>query len=405
MGRLRSPGECDSFPRVEDSHLREPRDASDVLVRVRDYCIPKGISFKHLRSVNMLLMRNAKYAPPGRQRQVRHHLPARRRATHARSSASWARCSPVSPARTSSATCAGRRPALRPLRRLRRALLRATRRGELVPAIEDGDGPAGARPRDPAFHVPDWVTLPDFLDPHLAARNAATVDRPAVPRSRGAALLQRRRRLRRRPTPAPASRSCSRRAGRTRGSPPTAPTRSPGCEREQDGAGAAVRARRGARGARLASPSAITASWSRTSSRARPLNTFFAQRHPLLDPDPDAGRRRRVHRLGAAGPRRRRARRSRRSTRAARLQRPAHVQHHGRARTTTVALIDFEAAAPAARTPPADRRPPRLPRPADRRGLRRSTDYALACLRLALFLPTDHAARCSTAPRRPTWPR
>ncbi|GAB3839501.1 hypothetical protein GCM10029963_06830 [Micromonospora andamanensis] len=30
--------------------------------------------------------------------------------------------------------------------------------------------------RDPVFHLPSWVTLPDFLAPHLAARNATSTD-------------------------------------------------------------------------------------------------------------------------------------------------------------------------------------------------------------------------------------
>lgn len=48
-------------------------------------------------------------------------------------------------------------------------------RGTLVPAIEDDGGRLVPDRRDPTFHVPDWVTLPDFLAPHLAARNATTV--------------------------------------------------------------------------------------------------------------------------------------------------------------------------------------------------------------------------------------
>ncbi|MFF3851355.1 class III lanthionine synthetase LanKC [Streptomyces sp. NPDC002328] len=46
--------------------------------------------------------------------------------------------------------------------------------GTLVPAIEDGEGRLVPDRRDPAFHVPEWVTLPPFLEPELAARNATT---------------------------------------------------------------------------------------------------------------------------------------------------------------------------------------------------------------------------------------
>ncbi|MFD4632607.1 class III lanthionine synthetase LanKC [Streptomyces sp. NPDC058284] len=48
-------------------------------------------------------------------------------------------------------------------------------RGTLVPAIEDGEGRLVPDPRDPAFKVPAWVTLPAFLEPALKARNTSTV--------------------------------------------------------------------------------------------------------------------------------------------------------------------------------------------------------------------------------------
>lgn len=46
----------------------------------------------------------------------------------------------------------------------------------MVPAIEDDTGTLVPDRRDPVFHVPSWVTLPDFLGPHLAARNATSTD-------------------------------------------------------------------------------------------------------------------------------------------------------------------------------------------------------------------------------------
>ncbi|MEV7191393.1 class III lanthionine synthetase LanKC [Streptomyces sp. NPDC093510] len=48
-------------------------------------------------------------------------------------------------------------------------------KGTMVPAIEDGEGQLVPDPRDPAFKVPAWVTLPSFLEPQLAARNTTTV--------------------------------------------------------------------------------------------------------------------------------------------------------------------------------------------------------------------------------------
>ncbi|GAA1275226.1 class III lanthionine synthetase LanKC [Sphaerisporangium rubeum] len=47
---------------------------------------------------------------------------------------------------------------------------------EQVLAIEDPDGNLVPDRRGPSFSPPSWVTLPDFLAPHLAARNAVTLE-------------------------------------------------------------------------------------------------------------------------------------------------------------------------------------------------------------------------------------
>lgn len=46
--------------------------------------------------------------------------------------------------------------------------------GERVLAIEDGDGELVPDVRGATFSVPPWTTLPEFLQPHLDARNAVT---------------------------------------------------------------------------------------------------------------------------------------------------------------------------------------------------------------------------------------
>lgn len=43
-------------------------------------------------------------------------------------------------------------------------------------AIADGDGKLVPDRRGPMFQLPAWVTLPEFLKPHLEARNSVTVD-------------------------------------------------------------------------------------------------------------------------------------------------------------------------------------------------------------------------------------
>ncbi|MFJ2769864.1 class III lanthionine synthetase LanKC [Streptomyces sp. NPDC087300] len=48
-------------------------------------------------------------------------------------------------------------------------------KGTLVPAVENAEGQLVPDDRGPAFKVPEWVKLPDFLEPALAARNTTTV--------------------------------------------------------------------------------------------------------------------------------------------------------------------------------------------------------------------------------------
>ncbi|GAA3342349.1 class III lanthionine synthetase LanKC [Amorphoplanes nipponensis] len=47
--------------------------------------------------------------------------------------------------------------------------------GVVEPALADPSGRLVPDRRDPVFRTPDWVPLPRFLGPHLAARNATTV--------------------------------------------------------------------------------------------------------------------------------------------------------------------------------------------------------------------------------------
>ncbi|MFJ9550576.1 class III lanthionine synthetase LanKC [Streptomyces erythrochromogenes] len=47
--------------------------------------------------------------------------------------------------------------------------------GELVPAVETPDGRLVPDRRGPAFQPPEWLELPAFLEPHLRARSAVTL--------------------------------------------------------------------------------------------------------------------------------------------------------------------------------------------------------------------------------------
>lgn len=48
--------------------------------------------------------------------------------------------------------------------------------GQLVLAIADADGQLVPDRREPTFRLPEWVELPTFLEPHLAARSQIRVD-------------------------------------------------------------------------------------------------------------------------------------------------------------------------------------------------------------------------------------
>lgn len=149
-------------------------NADRVLDAVWDYCVPRGIDFKFLRSRSALLARISKYAPRGYSGKLVTIYPADDDACHAilrelgelldgepnpyiLSDLRWGN-GPlhVRYGAFTSRYCVG--PA-----------------GTVVPAIADATGRLVPDRRGPVFHVPDWVTLPDFLAPHLAARNSVSV--------------------------------------------------------------------------------------------------------------------------------------------------------------------------------------------------------------------------------------
>ncbi|MFD5335934.1 hypothetical protein ACFWJD_07980 [Streptomyces hawaiiensis] len=65
-------------------------------------------------------------------------------------------------------------------------------KGVLEPAIEKPDGTLVPDRRLPGFHVPEWVTLPEFLQPHAEARRAESLAGLPYTVRRPGALLQRR---------------------------------------------------------------------------------------------------------------------------------------------------------------------------------------------------------------------
>ncbi|MBO8196864.1 class III lanthionine synthetase LanKC [Streptomyces smyrnaeus] len=257
-------------------------------------------------------------------------------------------------------------------------------RGRLVPAVADAHGRLVPDRKDPAFRVPDGVELPAFLRPQLAARAAASVtDLPyrierALHFSNGGGVYG---------------------GTDTRdGSRVVLKEARPHAGLAADGADAVARLEREKAALdRLAGLPVVpeVRDWFELDGHrflvmeelaGQTLNSFFARRHPLLsaDPDPEAV-----------------AEYTEWALRTHRLVEQAVAAVHERGIVfndlhmfnimvapdeRSVALLDFEAAAPAADDPRQIVAHPGFIAPPDRS--RYDIDrYALACLRLALFIP------------------
>ncbi|MDR6975794.1 hypothetical protein J2X68_002482 [Streptomyces sp. 3330] len=257
-------------------------------------------------------------------------------------------------------------------------------RGSLVPAVRDGAGTLVPDRRAPSFQVPEWVTLPPFLEPHLAARNTTTVGElpyrieKALHFSNGGGVYA--------GTDTRDGRRVVLKEGR------------PHAGLAADGADAITRLEREKRALEAVAGTGVVPEvrdWFTLGDHrflvmdlveGRPLNSFFAERHPLLNPDPDpeavaayTAWAVRIH--GAVE----------RAVRAVHARgivfNDLHVFNIMVAPDEeSVYLIDFEAAAPVGENGRQVVAHPGFFAPPDRRGA--DVDrYALACLRLALFLP------------------
>ncbi|KPI27299.1 serine/threonine protein kinase [Actinobacteria bacterium OV320] len=257
-------------------------------------------------------------------------------------------------------------------------------RGSLVPAVRDGAGALVPDRRAPSFQVPEWVTLPPFLEPHLAARNTTTVGElpyrieKALHFSNGGGVYA--------GTDTRDGRKVVLKEGR------------PHAGLASDGADAITRLEREKRALEAVAGTGVVPEvrdWFTLGDHrflvmdlveGRPLNSFFAERHPLLSPDPDpravaayTAWAVRIHGAVERAVRKVHARGI--------VFNDLHVFNIMVAPDEeSVYLIDFEAAAPAGENGRQVVAHPGFFAPPDRRGP--DVDrYALACLRLALFLP------------------
>ncbi|MGR8010696.1 class III lanthionine synthetase LanKC [Streptomyces hypolithicus] len=358
-------------------------NAESILERVMDYCVERRAAFKFISSRYLLHTRNAKYADrsasgkfitvyPADDQQFGDiaadldALLAGEQGPYILSDLRWG-AGPVH-VRYGSFTqrnCYGDN-------------------GELCPAIENAEGQLVPDVRGPAFRVPDWVTPPAVLRPHLDARARTTVtEMPytierALHFSNGGGVYVGK-------------------DSRT-GERVVLKEARPHAGLAADGADAVARLERERAALEQLSGLACTPEVHDTFVlgdhhflvleyvEGQTLNNFFARRHPLIDPDPDA------ERLAAY---------TQWALRVYGLVEKAVEDIHARGVAfndlhlfnimvsedeESVVLLDFEAAArieDGARQVVAN---PAFVAPADRRGADIDR-YALACLRIALFLP------------------
>ncbi|MDG4809513.1 class III lanthionine synthetase LanKC [Micromonospora sp. WMMD1120] len=145
-------------------------NAERVLDAVWDYCVPRGLSFKFLIGPRTLLLRNSKYAARAASGKFITVYPR----DDAELELTCKELDELLAGETGPYVLSDLRYGNGPVY-VRYGGFAArychSADGQVVPAIEDDSGVLVPDRREPVFHVPSWVTLPDFLGPHLAARN------------------------------------------------------------------------------------------------------------------------------------------------------------------------------------------------------------------------------------------
>lgn len=149
-------------------------NATEILETVWDYCGHRHVAFKFLRNRIALLLANAKYADRGASGKFVTIYPS----CETELLRVLEELGPLLEGRAGPYILSDLRWGAGPLyvryggfseRRCPSAS------GEWELAIEDATGQLVPDRRGPTFQLPPWVELPDFLAPHLAARNGTTV--------------------------------------------------------------------------------------------------------------------------------------------------------------------------------------------------------------------------------------
>ncbi|GGV38112.1 serine/threonine protein kinase [Streptomyces longisporoflavus] len=149
-------------------------NADRIAAAVWDHCVPRSVPFKFIAGRPLLHLRNSKYAGRDGSGKFATIYPADEHQLHSLLSelgqtlAGFEGPYILTDLRWQEGPLYVRYGAF-----TRRMCV--DERGGLVPAIEDDRGRLVPDSRDPAFRVPEWVTLPPFLESQLAARNNTTV--------------------------------------------------------------------------------------------------------------------------------------------------------------------------------------------------------------------------------------
>ncbi|MEE1833229.1 class III lanthionine synthetase LanKC [Streptomyces sp. SP17KL33] len=358
-------------------------NADRVAAIVWDYCVPRRIPFKFVPGPHLLHLRNAKYAARDTSGKFVTVYPADEEQLHLVLRELGALLEGFEGPYILTDLRWNEGPLYVRYGAFARSFV-VDERGTLVPAVRDGAGTLVPDQRKPTFHVPDWVTLPAFLEPQLAARNTTTVGElpyrieKALHFSNGGGVYV--------GTDTRDGRRVVLKEGR------------PHAGLAADGADAVTRLEREKAALERLSGLGVVPEvrdWFTLGDHrflvmdfveGRPLNSYVAERHPLLapDPGPDAvaaytAWALRVHRAVEEAVEAVHARGIAFNDLHVFNIMVAPDEH-------SVSLLDFEAAAPAEENGRQVLAHPGFLAPPDRTGP--DVDrYALACLRLALFLP------------------
>lgn len=143
-------------------------NAEGVLMKVHEHCVEQNLSFKHLRSRGTLLARNSKYAPRDGSGKLLTLYPADNKELERVLTELSAKLDGEPGAYILSDLRYGAGPLY--VRYGGFAEQWVELDGKRVLAVRKPDGTLVPDKREPTFSVPDWVTIPEFLAPHLAAR-------------------------------------------------------------------------------------------------------------------------------------------------------------------------------------------------------------------------------------------